>query len=252
MIASLKFLSNFICMPFLKFQLPVKSGKTLAYCLPVLQKILVKKAAAENHNNQQKSEYGSSIQAIILVPTRELCTQVHQALQSLIYYCDDMITVALLSASQGRGKKAREEVTRQEAMLRDRPDIVVATPTGLATHIQSGAIYLKTSVETLVVDEADLVLSFGHENAVHEIIKALPKIYQGFLMSATLSAEVNSIKKVVLHSPIVLKLEEDNDDDVGVNRRLKQFYVCLPKKDKALVVYVFLKVCFVQCMVSHV
>jgi len=94
-------------------------------------------------------------------------------------------------------------------------------------------------VETLVVDEADLVLSFGHENAVHEIIKALPKIYQGFLMSATLSAEVNSIKKVVLHSPVVLTLEED--EDVGANRSLKQFYLSLPKKDKGLVVYVFLK-----------
>lgn len=217
----------------------IHSGKTLAYCLPVLQKILVKKMAAES--SQQQHANRSSIQAIILVPTRELCTQVHRTLQSLIYYCDDMITVALLSGSQGRGKKAREDLTRQEAMLRDRPDIVVATPTGLATHISSGAVYLKTSVETLVVDEADLVLSFGHENAVHEIIKALPKIYQGFLMSATLSAEVNSIKKVVLHSPVVLKLEED-EDEVGVNRRLKQFYVCLPKKDKALVVYVFLKV----------
>ena len=191
--------------------------------------------------DQQQLANNSSIRAVILVPTRELCTQVHRTLQSLIYYCDDMITIALLSASHGRGKKAREELTRQEAMLRDRPDVVVATPTGLSTHIQSGAIDLKTSVETLVVDEADLVLSFGHENAVHEIIKALPKIYQGFLMSATLSAEVNSIKKVVLHSPVVLKLEED-EDDVGANRRLKQFYLCLPKKDKALVVYVFLKV----------
>ena len=177
---------------------------------------------------------------MILVPTRELCSQVFGTLQSLIFYCDEIIKPAVLSASHGRGKKAREELIRQKATLRDRPDIIVATPTGLSTHIQSGAVDLKTSVETQVVDEADLVLSFGHEDAVHEIIKALPKIYQGFLMSATLSAEVNSIKKVLLHSPVVLKLEED--DDALANRRLKQFYLCLPKKDKGLVVYVFLKV----------
>ena len=175
-----------------------------------------------------------------MVPTRELCTQVYRTLESLTYYCDDMITIALLSASHGRGKKAREELTRQEAMLRDHPDVLVATPTGLYTHVQSGAVDLKASMETLVVDEADLVLSFGHENAMHEIIKALPKIYQGFLMSATLSPEVNSIKKVVLHSPVVLKLEED-EDEAGINERLKQFHLCLPKKDKGLVIYVFLK-----------
>lgn len=221
------------------------SGKTLAYCLPVLQKILAKKSIHMGDQGSNPSSTStsnsSSIRAVILVPTRELCNQVHKVLQELAYYIDDMISIALLSASHGRGKKAREELTRQEATLRDRPDVIVATPTGLSTHIRNDAVDLKSSIETLVVDEADLVLSFGHENAVHEIIKALPKIYQGFLMSATLSEEVNSIKKIVLDSPVVLKLEED--DDVGVNRRLKQFYLSLPKKDKGLVVYVFLKVC---------
>ena len=207
-------------------------------------------AAGDQSYTASASSQDKTIRAVILVPTRELCNQVNRVLQSLIYYCDDMITVALLSASHGRGKKAREELTRQEAMLRDNPDIVVATPTGLSTHIQSGSVDLKTSVETLVIDEADLVLSFGHENAIHEIVKALPKIYQGFLMSATLSPEVDSIKKIVLNSPVVLKLEED--DDVGANRRLKQFYLCLPKKDKGLVVYVFLKVRIPQILLWQV
>jgi len=212
--------------------------KTLAFLLPVLQKILIKKSQDIINNNTGASH----IRAIILVPTKELCSQINKVLQNLIYYCDDMITGALLSAtSHGRGKNAREELTRQEATLRDRPDIIVATPTGLAAHIQNGSVAdLKSSVETLVIDEADLVLSFGHEKALHEIVKALPKIYQGFLMSATLSPEIDAIKKVVLHSPVILKLEEDENEDL--NRRLKQFYLCLPKKDKGLVVYVFLKV----------
>ena len=46
-------------------------------------------------------------------------------------------------------------------MLRDRPDVIVSTPAGLLAHIRSGALVLKASVQSLVVDEADLVLSYG-------------------------------------------------------------------------------------------
>ena len=130
------------------------TGKTLAYCLPLLQKIILSK-------NESSAREKSAIRAVVLVPTRELCTQVYNTLQSLVYYCDDIISVAALTASRGRGHKAQQEVARQQAMLRDRPDVVVATPAGLLSHIRSGHIHLKDSVETLVVDEADLVLSFG-------------------------------------------------------------------------------------------
>jgi ATP-dependent RNA helicase DDX56/DBP9 len=216
------------------------SGKTLAYCLPMLQKIVARKLEQQqNQSGPHGSSNNNTVTGLILVPTRELCSQVHKVLEGLIFYCDEMIKVAPLSGSHGRGKKAKEEMIRQQAMLRDRADIVVATPTGLASHIQNGNVDLKASVETVVVDEADLVLSFGHEKALREIIAGLPKIYQGFLMSATLSEDVDSIKKMFLNSPVILKLEED--EDVGVNRKLKQFYLCLPKKDKGLVVYVFLK-----------
>jgi ATP-dependent RNA helicase DDX56/DBP9 len=66
----------------------------------------------------------------------------------------------------------------------------------------------------------------------------MPKICQGFLMSATLSPELNSLKKVVLHSPVVLKLEEEESKSIG---QLTQFYLGCPKKDKNLIIYVFLK-----------
>ena len=60
-------------------------------------------------------------------------------------------------------------------------------------------------------------------------------------MSATLSPEVNSLKKIVLHSPAVLKLEEDDEKNAGKAGQLTQFYLSLPKTDKNLVLYVFLK-----------
>jgi len=207
------------------------SGKTLAYSLPLLHKVLVKK--------QQVRGVETGVGAVVLVPTRELCTQVQSALKDLTYYCDDEVSTAVLSVGRGRGEKSKHELDRQEAALRDRPDVVVATPAGLLTHIRSGALKLKESVETLVIDEADLVLSFGYSNDIAEIVKALPRICQGFLMSATLSPELDSLKKVVLNSPVVLKLEQDeNRRGVG---HLKQFYLPVDKKDKKLVLYVFLK-----------
>lgn len=210
------------------------SGKTLAYCLPVLQKLL------------QRPQKSGSVGAIILVPTRELCTQVHKTLQQLTYYCDDVITTAVLSVGSASGSRNNEELERQEAMLRDQPDILVATPNALLTHIRrsnesaSPSLDLKSSVETLVVDEADLVLSFGYSGDLSEIVKSLPRIYQGMLMSATLSPELDSLKKIVLHSPVILKLEQEQERTASTGQ-LKQFFVSLPNKDKNLVLYVFLK-----------
>jgi ATP-dependent RNA helicase DDX56/DBP9 len=208
------------------------TGKTLAYCLPLLQKVIQRKST------ENKSEH--AVRAVILVPTRELCSQVYKTLQSLVYYCDEIVSVAVLSAARtGRGEKTQQELARQKAMLRDRPDVIVATPAGLLGHVRAGDVDLKSSLESLVVDEADLVLSFGYASDVEEIIKSMPKICQGFLMSATLSPELNSLKKVVLHSPVVLKLEQEElDSSAG---QLTQFYLETPKKDKNLLIYVFLK-----------
>jgi superfamily II DNA/RNA helicase len=108
---------------------------------------------------------GTAVGGVILVPTRELCDQVSRVLDDLTYYCADAIKVVVLSSSSSssfnNGTKGKREMMRQEALLRDRPDVVVATPAGLVAHVRSGALDLRRTVETLVVDEADLILSFG-------------------------------------------------------------------------------------------
>jgi ATP-dependent RNA helicase DDX56/DBP9 len=138
----------------------------LAYCLPLLQKILHNKETLDARGSRKDP---SGVRAVVLVPTRELCSQVYKTMQSLIYYCDEVVSVAVLTsvrASGGDKKKSDQELTRQKAMLRDRPDVIVATPAGLLTHVRNGDVQLKESMETLVVDEADLVLSFGEYDIV--------------------------------------------------------------------------------------
>jgi ATP-dependent RNA helicase DDX56/DBP9 len=137
------------------------------------RKILVaERGDADEDDEEQQGGTCSSVGGVILVPTRELCDQVSRVLDDLSYYCADVVKVVTLSSSTPSGggrngssaassNKARKEMLRQEALLRDRPDVIVATPAGLVTHVRSGALNLKRTVETLVVDEADLILSFG-------------------------------------------------------------------------------------------
>ena len=97
----------------------------------------------------------------------------------------------------------------------------------------AGNVSLKDSLKMLVVDEADLVLSFGGADDIRAIVPHLPKICQSFLMSATLSSELEELKRLVLHSPAILRLE--GDDASG---RLTQFFVHVPAEDRYLVLYV--------------
>jgi ATP-dependent RNA helicase DDX56/DBP9 len=57
----------------------------------------------------------------------------------------------------------------------------------------------------VVIDEADLILSFGYEEAVQNISTYFPKLLQSFLMSATLSSEIDGLKKLILHTPVSIE-----------------------------------------------
>ena len=222
------------------------AGKTAAYLLPLLQKILERKAGAGG-------DLDPAVRALILVPTNELCQQVSRQLDELTYYCSDVVAaLSLAPAANGAEKKASRSkssaIKAQAVLLRSCPDIVVATPARANVHLGSGALVLSASgLETLVVDEADLVLSFGHGDDMRAIVAALPegaKGVQGILMSATLSPQLAELKKLVLHSPAILKLNE-GDEGPG-SGRLLQFYVPIAPADKYLLVYVFLRLGLLQ------
>ncbi|GAA5850696.1 hypothetical protein JCM9279_006393 [Rhodotorula babjevae] len=215
------------------------SGKTLAYAIPLVQGILQRRDRGELDGTR----------ALVLVPTRELAEQVRGQLNKLVDGLGlgdqdgDHIRVVNLVGDQASTRKKRkhhggERIERMQ--LADRPEIVVATPSRALAHLRAETLHLE-HLDYLVIDEADLILSYGHSSDdIRSILSGpwgLPKVYQSFLMSATLTGEVEELKGVVLRNPVVLKLEEDEDELAN----LSQYCVRCSEEDKFLLLYVILK-----------
>lgn len=98
-----------------------------------------------------------------------------------------------------------DELTGDSMQLADRPEIVVATPSRALSHLRSESLHLE-HLDYLVIDEADLILSYGHSSEdIRSILSGpwnLPKVYQSFLMSATMTGEVEELKGIVLRNPV--------------------------------------------------
>lgn len=94
------------------------------------------------------------------------------------------------------------------------------------------------SLETIVIDEADLVFSFGFKDDLEKVLTKLPSIYQAILASATLSADVTELKRLVLHNPVVLKLEEP---ELAPVTQLTHYRILAEESDKAAILYSLLK-----------
>jgi ATP-dependent RNA helicase DDX56/DBP9 len=168
------------------------SGKTLAYLLPALHRILSSTTNDDQHQEVNKAGW----QALILVPTRELCEQVREECSTLASTCG--ITVTALS-NEG---SLRHGVTSAG-------NVVVATPARIAAALKEKALtqhMLQRTLRTLVLDEADLLLSYGYEEDVAKLAPVIPRSCQCMLMSATSSGDIDTLSKLILHSPVSLDL----------------------------------------------
>lgn len=197
------------------------SGKTAAFCIPVIQKILTAK---------QTSSTEQCVKALVLTPTKELCHQAYRNLMDLTSSCSREVKVLDISPQM--------PLPTQKPMLMEKPDIIVATPTRALAHIKAGNLDLRQSLELLIIDEADLLFSFGYEDDVRGILSNLPKIYQAFLMSATLSEDVRALKRMVLHNAVILKLEESQLPEAS---QLTQYHIKCEEQDKFTLVYALMK-----------
>ncbi|KAI4495366.1 hypothetical protein M0802_008756 [Mischocyttarus mexicanus] len=196
------------------------SGKTAAFSIPLIQKIL------SNKQTQKKQE----IKGLILTPSKELCKQIYEVIIDLTIKCSRDIRTINISP--------QISLEAQKSLLLEMPDIVVSTPSKLLQHLKAGNLSLKQSLETVIIDEADLVFSFGYEKEVKEILTYLPRIYQATLASATLSEDVLTLKKLILHNPATLKLEEP---PLAPPTQLAHYSLAAEENDKAAILYALLK-----------
>merc|ERR1711977_616730 len=194
------------------------SGKTAAYLLPILHSVLKRK--------QTSSTQCTS--ALILVPTRELADQVLKVVESFSAFCTKDIRAVNLT------QKVSDAV--QRSLLADSPDLVIATPARASMNLNTAAFSLD-NLAHLVIDEADLVLSYGYDEDLQNVAKIMPKGVQTILMSATLTSEVETLKGLFCRDPVVLKLEEAEAEGEGVS----QFVVKCAEDEKFLLTYVIFK-----------
>ena len=170
------------------------SGKTAAYLLPAIHKIVTSGDAAMG------GAPPSNPRALVLVPTRELAHQVKKEAAFLLGKCAPSLRAGELPAAGCASAVLREFAGAP-------PEILIATPARAAECVRenlfpSGA--LASGLELLVLDEADLLLSFGYEEDIKKVVDACEKGVQCMLLSATAGEELARLESLVLQHPVRL------------------------------------------------
>ncbi|XP_007446465.1 PREDICTED: probable ATP-dependent RNA helicase DDX27 [Lipotes vexillifer] len=165
------------------------TGKTAAFALPVLERLIYKPRQAP------------VTRVLVLVPTRELGIQVHSVTKQLAQFCS--ITTCLAVGGL--------DVKSQEAALRAAPDILIATPGRLIDHLHNCPSFHLSSIEVLILDEADRMLDEYFEEQMKEIIRMCSHHRQTMLFSATMTDEVKDLASVSLKNPVRIFVNSNTD-----------------------------------------
>jgi len=167
------------------------SGKTVAFSLPILEKI----------------SHGSGPKVLVLTPTRELCVQVADV------FSDFGRSIGIKTTTVYGGVGLVPQINEMRTA-----DVIVATPGRLLDHIGRRNVNL-SGIEYLVLDETDKMFEMGFIEDVEEIISHVPRKRQTLMFSATISYAIQDIMKRHLNSPIIVKTRSHVD-----NTKLKQVY----------------------------
>jgi len=174
------------------------TGKTAGFVLPLLQRLTTKPKANSN-----------SAKVLILTPTRELASQVHDSVEQYGRH------LHIRSAVVFGGVK----ISPQMMKLRSGVEILVATPGRLMDLHQQRAIKFD-EIDTLVLDEADRMLDMGFIHDIKRIIKLLPRTRQNLLFSATFSDEIRTLVKGILNEPVEIDVAIRNATAVAVKQTI--------------------------------
>lgn len=174
------------------------SGKTASYVLPILNQLQRASVPKNRH-----------VDVLVLVPTRELAVQVKEVFQQFSAALPERIKCLAVFGGVA--------INPQMKALNN-VNVLVATPGRLLDLVDSKAVHL-SEIKTLVLDEADKLLSMGFKDEVDHIFKLLPNKRQNLLFSATLNDDVETIHQLVLVSPVLIKIEDKQDTFDSIKQR---------------------------------
>ncbi|CDO92662.1 unnamed protein product [Kluyveromyces dobzhanskii CBS 2104] len=194
------------------------SGKTIAFVIPILER-LIKEGA--NSANFKKSHFHS----LIISPTRELASQIHNVIEEFLkYYPDDLYPIRSQLLVGTSSSSVRDDINN---FTDNKPQILVGTPGRLLDFLQ------KTNVKTsscgaVVLDEADKLLDLNFHKDVETILKMLPKQRRTGLFSATIESAGTQIFKTGMRNPVkvAVKSHSSAPSSLSIN------YIVVSPKDK--------------------
>lgn len=160
------------------------TGKTLAFVLPILEKI-----------NPESSD----VQALIVAPTRELALQITVEIKKMLVHREDINVLAIYGG---------QDVAQQLRKLKGNTHIVVATPGRLLDHIRRETIDL-SNLSMLVLDEADQMLYFGFLYDIEDILDETPDSKQTMLFSATMPKDIKKLAKRYMEEPQMIQVQSE-------------------------------------------
>ncbi|PVU91846.1 hypothetical protein BB559_003955 [Furculomyces boomerangus] len=161
------------------------SGKTAAFLVPVLERLLFRPNKVP------------LTRVLILAPTRELAMQCHNVATKISSFTDIRICLCVGGLS----------IKVQENELKERPDIVIATPGRLIDHVRNSPSFSLDHIEILIMDEADRMLEDGFKDELTEIVQYCPKKRQTMLFSATMTDNINDLIRMSLNRPVRLMVD---------------------------------------------
>ena len=162
------------------------TGKTAAYLLPIIHKLTEARVRM------------NSFKCLIIVPTRELATQIDQQVEGFAYF-SPVSSIAVYGGGEGNLWDVQKNALTEGA------EIVIATPGRLISHLNLG--YVNTSeLEYLILDEADRMLDMGFYDDIIRIIRLLPENRQTLLFSATMPDKIRNLSKTIMHDPAQISL----------------------------------------------
>jgi len=202
---------------------PTGSGKTLAFALPLINQFLQSQGAIARPSQINKAigyRRNRSIEALVLVPTRELAIQVGKTLMSLTAQWDSLCKTTVVFGGVS--------INPQMMGLRGGTHILVATPGRLIDLHAHNAVKL-SHVKTLVLDEADKLLDMGFQDELNHILNLLPADRQNLFLSATKPKSIEALANRLLQNPLEVEVEVV---DESVNASIIEQHIIYTERTK--------------------